>query len=136
LLLSRAHAVAVQALRLCPCSAAEPLTSSIHDAVAAVVAQQLKSGETNAFVGRQYDVSKGHASICQGPHCPSYAALKTFDLSTLGFPSNLELLQSLKFEPGQTRIAISSHLGTGTIVSGFRLRLPVPAATFTAFRKC
>jgi hypothetical protein len=88
-----------QALRLCPCAALEPPTPGIHDAVAEVVARQLRSGEANIFIGRQYDLSKGHASICHEAQCPQSLALKTFDLTTLGLPSSLELLQSMKFGP-------------------------------------
>ena len=79
-------------MRLCPCAVADPPSSSIHAAVAAVVTKQLDTGQTNSFVGRQYDTKKGHSDICRGANCPA----STFDLTTLGLPSNAQLVQSIR----------------------------------------
>ena len=130
------HAFAAQALRLCPCTSLKSPKSAIHDAVAAVVTQQLQSGQANVFIGRQYDASKGHASICQGAQCPSSDALKTFDLTTLGLPSNKELLQSVRLAHGRAWRNRSSSCSSGTTASCFRLHRPAPAATTTALPKC
>jgi hypothetical protein len=69
----------------------------LHDAVADVVTRQLENGDANVFISRQYDTSKGHTAICTGSSCPSTDAMKTFDLTKLGLPSNAELLKSIRF---------------------------------------
>ena len=95
-----AHNYRTQALRLCPCAAPQPYFRGLHDAVADVVTRQLENGDANVFISRQYDTSKGHTAICTGASCPSTDAMKTFDLTKLGLPSNAELLKSIRFNIG------------------------------------
>jgi hypothetical protein len=64
------------------------------------------------FISRQYDASKGHSAICTGASCPPTDAMKTFDLTKLGLPSNAELLQSIRFNLGHcnaTRATAHAH---------------------------
>jgi hypothetical protein len=96
--------------------------------------KQLENGDANVLIGRHYDTSRSHSNICRGDQCP--IRLKTLDLTTLGFPSNAEMLQDIRFAPSrvvpQPR---SSRAASGSSTSGSHLRRPTLAATATASRK-
>lgn len=85
---------------------------------------------------RRVEGCKGHASICQGAQCPFSDALKTFDTTTLGLPSNKEPLQSVRLVRGRVWRNCSSTRSSGTTASCFRLHRPAPAATTIALPKC
>jgi hypothetical protein len=96
--------------------------------------KQLENGEANVLISRQYDARKGHGAICTGSKCPSSVSLRTFDLTTLGLPSNAQLLQSIRFMPKRALLRLL-HCSSGTSRSCSHALQRAQAATTTASPK-